>query len=133
MPEHHDARIGDVAPEVQKEIVAMAEEGGISKQELVQLWNTNPVLRHSAFQAALRDAALYRMAQRSIPRAVSRPVAQVQRPGVSEPASDRSEYAEVSREYRGKDLSVKRRNSPALGSAGITLKETNKWHSTITH
>ena len=104
-----DETIGDVAPEVQKEIVRMAEEGGISKNELWELYNSNPALRHSAFQAALRDAALYRMSKRSIPQAVSRPVPSVQKPGVSDPSQreERSEYASLARQFAGQSLTPK--------------------------
>jgi hypothetical protein len=88
-------------------LIEGAEREGIDKETLVQIWNSNPVARHSFFQNLIADGLKFRLAQRNIPRAVARPVPHVQRPGVGEPASDRSEFAEVSREYRGKDLSVK--------------------------
>jgi hypothetical protein len=93
---------------VQNEILAMASEHGISKQEMAELWNSNPVIRHSAFQEMMRDAALYRMSKRSIPQAVSRPVPQVQRPGTtSDEGRDYSEYAQVANRYRGQPLTPK--------------------------
>ena len=110
--ELHDSRtLVNETPETRKAIesalIEGAEREGIAKQTLVQIWNSNPVARHSYFQNLIADGVKYRLAQRNIPRAAARPVPQVQRPGVSEPASDRSEFAEVSRAYAGKDLSVK--------------------------
>jgi hypothetical protein len=117
--EYHDARIGDVAPEVTNEVVSMAQEHGISKQELAQLWQSNPVIRHSAFQAMMRDAALYRLAQKSIPKAVARPVAHVQRPGVtSDDARDHSEYASLERQYRGQSLTPKQAAELVIAKRG---------------
>jgi hypothetical protein len=98
--EYHDARVGDVPTEVANEVVAMAQEHGISKQELLQLYETSPVIRHSAFQQMMANAAKYRLAQRNIPRAVSRPIPQVQRPGTaSEEARDYSEVSSLQREF----------------------------------
>jgi hypothetical protein len=43
------------------------------------------LLHSSAFQLMITDALKYRMAQQSVGKAVTRPVPQVQRPGISEP------------------------------------------------
>lgn len=40
-------------PEIQKEVYAIAQEHGISKQELAQLYENNPVMRHAAFQTMM--------------------------------------------------------------------------------
>ena len=98
-------------PETRKAIESALIEGagreGIDKEQLIQIWNSNPVARHSFFQNLIADGMKYRLAQRNIPRAVARPVAHVQRPGVSEPAADRSAYADLERQYRGRSLTPK--------------------------
>ena len=57
--EYHDSRVPAVSnlPEVQREIMAMAQEHGIAQQELMELYEKSPVVRHSAFQAMMLDAA----------------------------------------------------------------------------
>ena len=105
---YHDERVAAVPREVTDEVVAMAQEHGISKQELMELYNTNAVMRHSAFQQMMADAAKYRLAQRSVAKAAVRPVPQVQKPGVaSEEARDRSAYSDLERQYRGQSLTPK--------------------------
>ena len=104
---YHDERVAAVPPEVANEVVAMAAEHGVSKQELLELYNTSPVLRHSAFQQMMSDAAKYRLAQRNIPRAASRPVPQIQRPGVTSDAARDDNYSHIERQYRGQSLTPK--------------------------
>jgi hypothetical protein len=56
----------------------------------------------------LKDAVAYRLAQQGVRNAVARPVAKVQRPGVSESGpSDNSEYASLERSFRGQNLTAK--------------------------
>ena len=66
--------------------VAEAKAAGISEKELATVNNTNSAMRHSFVQNLLADGMRYRLAQRSVSRAVNRPVPQVQPPGISEPA-----------------------------------------------
>jgi hypothetical protein len=66
--------------------VAEAKAAEISEKELATVNNTNSAMRHSFVQNLLADGMRYRLAQRSVSRAVNRPVPQVQRPGISEPA-----------------------------------------------
>jgi hypothetical protein len=88
--------------------VAEAKAAGISEKELATVNNTNSAMRHSFVQNLLADGMRYRLAQRSVSRAVNRPVPQVQRPGVSQPSNgDDSAYASLERQLRGKELSAK--------------------------
>jgi hypothetical protein len=105
--DYHDSRVAAVPPEVGHEVVAMAAEHGISKQQLLDLYETNPVIRHSAFQSMMADAAKFRLAQRATQKAQVRPVPSVQKPGVSDPSQreERSEYSSLERQYRGQSLS----------------------------
>jgi hypothetical protein len=74
--------------EITQNVVELAQEYGVSKEELAHVWQTQPVLRSAAFQRMLVDAAKYRMAQKQIAnKAAPPPVPPVQRPGVSAPRS----------------------------------------------
>ena len=100
--QEQDARVPVIQnlPEVQKEVFAIAQEHGISKQELMQLYENNPVMRHSAFQIMMHDAAQYRLAKKAVTQAKVTPIAKVQRPGTSgEAAFDRSELSSLQREF----------------------------------
>jgi hypothetical protein len=66
-------------------VVEAAEEYGISKQELSALWQSQPLMRSSAMQLMMVDAARYRLAQKDIANARHNPLPPVQRPGVSQP------------------------------------------------
>ena len=106
----HDSRVPAVSnlPEVQREIMAMAQEHGIGQQELMELYEKSPVVRHSAFQAMMLDAAKYRLAQKATRAAQVRTVPQVQKPGTrNDDAVRESEYNNIEREFRGKNLSPK--------------------------
>jgi site-specific recombinase XerD len=88
-------------------LIADAEKDGIDKNTLIQVWQTNPVARHSFFQNLIADGMKYRLAQRNVPRAAARPVPQVQRPGVtSDDRNSYSEYAMLSRQLP-KELTAK--------------------------
>jgi hypothetical protein len=98
--EYHDSRVAAVPPEVGHEVVAIAAEHGISKQQLLDLYETNPVMRHSAFQSMMADAAKYRLVQRATHRAQVRPVPRVQRPGASSPeARDHGEVSSAQNQF----------------------------------
>jgi hypothetical protein len=105
--ELHDSRtLVNESPETRKAIesalIEGAEREGIDKQTLVQIWNNNPVARHSYFQNLIADGVKYRLAQRAVAFAAVRPVPQVQRPGAAnEESRDYSEYAHLERQYRG--------------------------------
>ena len=106
-------------PDVQREIMAMAQEHGIGQQELMELYEKSPVVRHSAFQAMMLDAAKYRLAQKATRAAQVRTVPQVQKPGTrNEDAVRESEYNNIEREFRGKSLSPKDAARLVLASRG---------------
>ena len=87
----------------------MAKEHGIAQQELMELYEKSPVVRHSAFQAMMLDAARYRLAQKATRAAQVRTVPQVQKPGTrNEDAVRESEYNNMERQLSGKDLSPRR-------------------------
>lgn len=69
---------------VKANLVQIAQEAyGISKEDLAHAWQTQPILRTSAFQSVFLDAAKYRLAQRESQSKMDRSVPPVQRPGVS--------------------------------------------------
>lgn len=93
-------------PEIQKEVYAIAQEHGISKQELAQLYENNPVMRHAAFQTMMAELAQFRLAKKAVTQAKVTPIAKVQRPGTSgEAALDRSELSSLQREFNLKPSS----------------------------
>jgi hypothetical protein len=75
--------------EAAAEIVAAAEEYGIGRAQLMNLFESEPIMRNAAFQKMMHDAAKYRLAQKAVPKAVPKSVPQVQKPGVSRPAEPR--------------------------------------------
>jgi hypothetical protein len=100
---------------ITREIVDAYKQYGISEQELAHHYQNNPAMRHAATQALLLDGIRYRQAQRSIPRAVARPVPSVQRPGVSSPeARDHSELASFQKSF---NLNPTAKNAAALLTA----------------
>jgi hypothetical protein len=50
---------------IRQEAHRMLREYGLSEQEIAHNWNTNPLLRSRAGQMVLRDAAAYRLQQRT--------------------------------------------------------------------
>jgi hypothetical protein len=81
---------------IQREIFSAAKESGISREQLAELWESNPVLRSAGFQKMMHDAALYRMAQRNLKSApASRSqIPNVQKPGVAK-AHGEADLAEI--------------------------------------
>jgi hypothetical protein len=80
------------SPEMMRKIgenvIALAEEYGVSKQDLTTLYHSQPLMRSAPFQRMMADAARYRMAQREVVNKVDRSVPPVQRPGTSQPRGD---------------------------------------------
>ncbi|MCK1595483.1 hypothetical protein [Bradyrhizobium sp. 164] len=68
-----------------QEVLAYAGEMGVDAKTLVNLMQTNPIVRHSAFQRMMVDAARYRMVKAAPAKAVAKPVLAVQKPGVAQP------------------------------------------------
>jgi hypothetical protein len=92
--DHHDKifdeRNKNITPEQMKvfanEAAELFAEHGVSRQDIDQLWKTNPLMRSAAAQQLMLDAARWRQAQKAIAKAAVKAVPQVQRPGVSEPS-----------------------------------------------
>jgi hypothetical protein len=89
------------------EALKILTEDGMTQETLAHEWNTNILLRSVTAQKMIIREAKARIAARNTRAARQNPVPQVFKPGASEPQSDRSEYADLSRQYRGKDLNVK--------------------------
>lgn len=84
---------------LQEEATNMLMEYGMSKADIWHSWNNDPLFRSTAAQRVLADAARYRLAQKSITKAATRPVPQIQRPGASEPARDYSEASTIQNRF----------------------------------
>ena len=82
---------------------------GVSKEQVLDAYQTNPGMRHAATRELLADGIRYRMARAAVGRAAARPVPQVQRPGVSDDPSERNNYSEYARLSRQlpKELTAK--------------------------
>jgi hypothetical protein len=78
---------------ITEDVVALAGEYGIGKQELAALWQSQPLMRAAPFQRMMVDAAKYRAAQREVVTKLDRSAPPVQRPGVSQPRTDDSQAA----------------------------------------
>jgi hypothetical protein len=64
--------------------VELVESYGVPRDQLMELYRTQPLLRSSAFQAILADAGAYRLAQKGVAEKVAKPVPPVtQRPGTA--------------------------------------------------
>ena len=68
--------------EVGTEMVAYASELGIERGQLVHLLQTEPIMRHAAFQKMIYDAVQYRMLKAAPAKAAPKPVPTVVKPGV---------------------------------------------------
>jgi hypothetical protein len=92
------------SPEARKAAEAVGpyvESLGISRNDLASLLENNPVVRHSAFQRVLLDAARYHALRTSPPKAVRPDLPPVQRPGVSAPraAPGQARLSELTRQF----------------------------------
>jgi hypothetical protein len=76
--------------EVGAELESYASELGIERGQLIHLFQTEPLLRHSAFQRVIYDAVQARIRAKARP-VPTRTVPTVQRPGVSAPRNYASE------------------------------------------
>ncbi len=82
--------VGNQTPQqrqaIASEMISYAGEMGVDQKTLVHLMQTNPIMRHSAFQKMMTDAVAHRLAQKSLAaqRQQNRaPVPPVIRPGTS--------------------------------------------------
>jgi hypothetical protein len=94
----------------------MLNEAGLTDQQILYHWNTNPVMRSAFGQQILADAARYRMNKAAAANKIARPIPNVQRPGssVDRPdAANRDSFALENR-YRG-PLSAKQAAELVIG------------------
>ena len=94
---------------IQQEAAAILREDGMTDAQIGFLWQNDSTFRSATAQKMLLREAKSRLAARGVHAArVTPPAPRVVRPGTtSDEGRDYSQYAEVSREMRGKDLSVK--------------------------
>jgi hypothetical protein len=86
----------------------MLNEAGLSDQEILHQWNSNPLMRSVHGQQILADAARWRINKAALANKVARPVPQVARPGSSmdRPAAAERDALHLEARFRG-PLSVK--------------------------
>jgi hypothetical protein len=75
---------------VTDEILAGAKEAGVEPAEFIRLFHSDPLMRNAHFQKMMYDAGKYRLAQKTTPKAATREVPPVQRPGVAASRSSAS-------------------------------------------
>jgi hypothetical protein len=73
---------------IKEALPQILQDYGLSREEVVHAFQTNPALKSAAFQSVLLDAAKHRLAQREIATKLDRSAPPVQRPGVSQPRGD---------------------------------------------
>jgi hypothetical protein len=78
---------------ISREAVNIFKEFGISETELMQHYNSNPLLRSAAGQQIVAEAARWRLAQRNVATKVHHQVPHIARPGSSAEAQTRTEEA----------------------------------------
>jgi hypothetical protein len=91
--------------EITQNVLELAEEYGVSREELISAWKSQPIMRSSAMQRVFVDAARYRMAQKNLATHRSNPVPPVQRPGVSQPRNSTDSIDSALKQFRS-DASV---------------------------
>jgi hypothetical protein len=108
----------------QDELVAMATEAGLSRDEIVNLYETNPILRDHRMQKVLYDAAKYRLAEKRAAafRVQPRQTPPPQRPGTS---SGRTTSAEA--ELRAAERAFENATTANEGiRAAVRLRQTRR-------
>jgi hypothetical protein len=85
---------------IAENIIALAEDYGVSREQLGAVWQSQPVLRSAAFQPIMVDAARYRMATKEVAAKVHREIPLVQRPGVSRPHNSNDEVDSAMAKFR---------------------------------
>jgi hypothetical protein len=75
---------------VSAEIFAAAKESGVEPAEFVRLFNTEPLMRHAAFQRMMYDAGKYRLMTKARDAAAAKALPQVVRPGMARTPSERN-------------------------------------------
>lgn len=100
-----NAMVGKMTPaesaEFGSEMVEYAAELGVSREQLIHELQTNPVMRHAAFQKMAYDAIKYRQIQKAPKAMANRSVPPVQRPGAASPrvSAPDSEMASLRKQF----------------------------------
>lgn len=76
---------------VSTEIFAAARENGVQPDELMRLFNTEPLMRNAAFQKMMYDAGKYRLITKVRDAASAKALPQVQRPGMARSPAERNQ------------------------------------------
>jgi hypothetical protein len=79
---------------VTTEIFASAKASGVEPDELLRLFNSEPLMRNAVFQRMMYDAGKYRLVMKARDAAAARPVPPVQRPGMARTPGER-EHADL--------------------------------------
>ena len=86
---------------VREALPAVFQKYGVDQKLFSTLYRNNDVVRSAPFQRMLYDLGKYHLAREAVPRAVSRPVPQVVKPGTSgEPLrGEDGRYSDISRAF----------------------------------
>jgi hypothetical protein len=88
-----EATLKGEAPETRRavadEIIAAAGASGIEADELMRLFDSEPIMRNSAFQKMMYEAGKYRLLIKARDAATTRAVPSVQRPGTARAPAER--------------------------------------------
>jgi hypothetical protein len=79
---------------VTNEIFASAKASGVEPNELVRLFNSEPLMRNAVFQRMIYDAGKYRLMMKARDAVAAKPVPPVQRPGLAQTRAER-EHADL--------------------------------------
>ena len=72
------------------EILASAAASGVEPAEMMQLFNSEPLMRNAVFQRMMYDAGKYRLMMKARDAAVAKPLPPVQRPGTARTPAERA-------------------------------------------
>jgi len=117
-----DARLDDMLKGESKqtqsaitdEILAGAKAAGLSSAEFLKMFNTDKVMRHSAFQQMMVESAKYRLMQKAKTSVAVRNVPPVVRPGTSVSKGERNTGGVSA-------LTAKFQGNPSLDNAAAML------------
>ena len=107
----------------------LREVTGLSEAQIATLWNSNGFMRDAGCQQIMYDAARYhRIARKSPPTPVKKPVPPVQRPGSAEARSSCAEasVAQLEKQF-GDELSVREAASLVAGRRQLRQKRSKSF------
>jgi hypothetical protein len=85
---------------IKEALPQIMQDYGLSREDVVHAFQTNPALRSAAFQSVLLDAARWKLAQKEAVTKVARPVPPVQRPGVAAPHRNNDHIETALKQFR---------------------------------